>query len=83
MNPYTRLKNKVSDWADEVLNPTTVNMFRFANASTNPNGWRLDDVYQRIEAAKQLGYKVEVRTCGKDIEMWYVKNAPRKPWELQ
>lgn len=72
---YGEFKNRVIKWRNEVMFPKTIKMWSYINVDDSQQGFRLDHLLQRIEAADQLGYKVEVRSAGKDIEVYYVKKT--------
>lgn len=61
VNPYTDLKQRARTWARSVLQPKDRLMFRYAKKDLSA-GWDLRDLYERTIAARQLGYRVEVRS---------------------
>ncbi len=83
INPYTRLKDICNEWAEKVQFPHRRSMFSFKKVTIGSNTWQLYDVRERVLAAKQLGYHVEVLVRDDDLIFQYVKDHPTTPWELQ
>lgn len=81
ISPYTRLQMAGRKFFHKILFPRRRRMFTFTNARLKEGGWTLWDVYQRVEAAKQLGYEVVVETDGNDLVLNYVERRPA-PSEL-
>ena len=79
-NPYTRLKNIAQQYIYEIKNPVTKGMFYYETKTLNDRDTQLKE---RIIAARQLGYKVEVLATKEGLEFKYVKIAKNTPWELQ
>lgn len=83
VTPYARLQSECRQWAFEVANPARRTMFVVPKAKLR-EGWTLDDVAQRVQAAKTLGWRVELVTNNAgDLLMQYVENPPAAPWAIQ
>lgn len=81
-NPYNRLKRIARHHIARLEHPNTVGMFNIKTGRDKTYG--LADVLERVRAAEQLGYKVELRAGeGETLRVVYVKRAPELPWELQ
>ncbi len=83
MNPYSRLKKIGTDWALDVTCPTRKVMWHYPKATLG-DGWRLNDLAERVAAAKQLGYSVVLSVndaC--DLVATYQKDPPPVPWEFR
>lgn len=82
INPYTRLQQECSEWARKVKYRDRRVMFRYPKNSLNEK-WSLSDLYERVAAAKQLGYSVELEAGNDGITVKYVKDIPEPPWEIR
>jgi len=80
-NNYTRLKERAAAWAKTVMRPHEILMWRYPKERLT-EGWRLDDLAERTASAKQLGYRVELRTVDKGLEVWYVSMPDVCPYEI-
>ena len=82
INPYTRLVEEVRDWARGVVYPRQRAMFFFAKGAPQ-NGWRLDGVVERVQAADTLGWDV-VLEVDKDGGLWmkYRERPGIPPWQV-
>ena len=77
--PYARLLRECRQWAFRVKYPKHRTMFVFPKAKLR-EGWSLDDVAHRVEAANTLGWSVEIVVAENgDLVVRYVKNAPDAP----
>jgi len=82
-NPYNRLKRICSSWADKVQYPHTVFMWRYPKNKLSST-WSLTDLYERTQAAQDLGYQVIITADKSDgLNISYQKKAPERPWELR
>ncbi len=80
ITPYNRLVRECKDWAFSVVYPKRIVMCVFAKDKL-VDGFRLDDVRQRVLAANALGWRCELRVKDNgDLCIDYVeepKDAPR------
>ena len=73
LNPYQRLLNQIKDFLrDDVKYRHKKLMWRYSKKSLN-NGWDLSQVYERVQAAEQLGYDVQLIANGSGLEVHYIK----------
>jgi hypothetical protein len=78
-NPYNRIKREATDWILAVRNPQKITMFLYPSKRL-AEGWSLEIVAQRTQAASQLGYDVQLRVTDDGLLMEYVKRQPSPPW---
>lgn len=81
-NPYTRLKLIAQQYIFDIKHRKAIPLWWHRKEDLG-DGWSLEGLYQRVLAAKQLGYSVELRADKKGLDVVYVKDMPRTPWELQ
>lgn len=76
-NPYQRLMNQFAEWASSVIYPKRKSMWVYPKENLNKN-WDLTDLYERVAAAKQIGYEVVLKATDEGIEVEYVEGRPSK-----
>lgn len=81
MAPYQRLLQVAMEYAGQVDFPKKVLMFTYPKAKLH-EGWRLDQLAERTNAAMQLGFDVQLKTTDAALEIWYVKR-PERPWQFR
>ena len=80
-NPYTALLEEIKDFVRKIKYPPTTSMYFWSlDKLTSDKSWRLDDVYQRTQAAQSLGYEVIIKSDEKGMEMKYRKIAQIPGW---
>ena len=72
------LKNEMRDYINKVQYPATVTMWTWPKAKLQ-DGWRLDGIVQRVEAADQLGYDVCLVSTEVGLKVIYKKKSPYPP----
>lgn len=77
-SPYQRLLEDTRDWARKVMYRHSVGMWTYPKAKLT-EGYRLDDLYERVQAAEQLGYEVVVVANETGLFVRYVKKIPKPP----
>ena len=83
ITPYQRLVKDARDWVFEVRYAHSVVMFQFPKASEQDVSYRLDNLYQRVKAADQLGYDVKLEALdGGALHVRYVKRAGDPPFAI-
>ena len=83
INPYTRLLNRIKSFCFKLRTRRTVYMWNYPKNRLN-EGWTLGDLYERAQAADQLGYDVIVETSpGSGITLKYVERLPAIPLDWQ
>lgn len=80
INPYSRLLKRVKDWCWKVTHRKQIGMWSYPTESLD-KGWKLNDLYERIKAADQLGYNVILKATDKGLEVYYREKAPDIPWD--
>ena len=68
---YTRLAKDAKDYAAQVANPRTI-----SKEADTLNGTAL---LQQIKTARDLGYRVELRETGNQIQVYLVAKVPPTP----
>lgn len=82
VNPYQRLVNDARGWIWKALHGKRVHMFTYPEASKASAAYRLDELYQRVVAAGQLGYRVELKSLDGALRVEYVKLPPDPPYPI-
>jgi len=73
ISPYTRLLNQIKQFvADNIKYRHKKLMWRYPKKRLN-EGWNLDDLHERIQAADQLGYDVQLIANDSGLEVHYIK----------
>jgi hypothetical protein len=82
-NPYSRLVKEARQFAFDVKYRRRKTMWTYPK-TTEAKAWRLDDLYQRIAAADQLGWDVQLTTDSDGgVVVQYVKRAPEAPYPFR
>lgn len=83
MTPYERLRRECVSWAFSVVFPKQRAMFILPKGRLR-EGWSLDDVAERVAAAKTLGWRVEMVVADNgDLRMEYVKQPEGAPLAIR
>jgi len=72
-NPYTALLDRAQKFRSQVINPVKRIMWNYPKNELNKTGWRLNDLYERVAAADQLGWDVKLVAAERGLEVHYVK----------
>lgn len=80
-NPYTDLKRRFSEFANACYSRGERGMWTYTKGKLS-DSWRLDDLYQRVAAAEQIGYEVVLRATDQGLEVKYVKKLPIRPYDI-
>lgn len=80
-NPYQRLRDQFRDWMNECLMRRRVSMWLYAKDKLHHN-WTLTDLWERVAAAEQLGYDVQLSAKTDGLHVEYVKKLPGRPWNV-
>lgn len=76
-NPYTKLLNDIRKFCSKLKHARRTPMFYFSKDTLKPhNSWRLDDVYQRALAAKELGHEVILEADENGLHIKYREQTP-------
>lgn len=77
--PYQHLLEDIQDWARTVAYRHEVLMWRYPKARLT-EGWTLNELYERVTAAEQLGYDVQLRADDDGLLVYYKKKVPDVPY---
>lgn len=77
-NQYNKLKREAREWVVSAIGRHTVAM-RLYPKDRLSEGWPLADLAERVRAADQLGYNVELRWSDEGLQVRYVKKLPPTP----
>lgn len=82
MNPYTRLKEQCRAEFSKVVYRKRVGMWSYPKHRL-AEGWNLTDLWERVAAAKQLGFDVRLKATDAGLEVEYIQaNPDSMPWWL-
>lgn len=78
-NPYTELLKEIRSYVQKVTHPVKRLMWRYQKEKLS-EGWKLDDLSERVRAADQLGYDCVLRYSDRagesGLEVYYVQRPP-------
>lgn len=80
-NPYTRLLRISRQFAADVSYARRRTMWQYPKEKL-AGSWRLDDLAERVQAADQLGYDVQLKVDEGALRVDYVKRC-EIPFELR
>jgi hypothetical protein len=81
INPYQRLQDEMRKYASAVEFPTRKLMWMYPKAKVG-EAWHLAALAERVAAADQLGFRVELKNTDEGLQVWYVKRPPERPYSL-
>lgn len=73
--PYQRLRANVDEYVRKVSNPRRIGMWTYPKTRIN-EAWTLGDLYERVRAADQLGYDVQLIANDAGLLVQYVQKRP-------
>jgi hypothetical protein len=83
VTPYQRLLDSFREFARGVVWPNRRLMWSYPKARLH-EGWNMTELYQRVAAAKQLGYEVHLSATDEGLHVHYVKARPVElPYEIR
>ena len=82
VTPYQRLLDAAQKYAYLVEYPQTWFMWAYKKADMGA-AFKLSDLAERVAAAEQLGYDVKLVNKDGDLQVFYVKKMPSRPWEFK
>jgi hypothetical protein len=82
VTPYQRLLDAAQTYAAHVEYPSTGLMWVYEKAVMG-GAFKLSDLAERVAAAEQLGYDVKLVNRDGDLQVFYVKKMPSRPWEFK
>lgn len=81
-NPYQRLKRECQQWANKVLYRPEKIMFTYPAEKLEKYNYDLKQVHERVMAAQQIGYKVEIKANSEGLRIVYKERISNPPFEL-
>lgn len=81
-NPYQRLLDDIKNWCREVKYRHEKVMWLYPKAKLK-QGWDLHDLYERTQAAQQLGYDVQLVATDDGLSVRYKKQVPSVPYSWE
>jgi hypothetical protein len=78
--PYQRLLEEIQTWAMKVAHRHEKLMWRYPKEKIR-DSWRLDDLYERVAAADQIGYDVQLVANADGLAVIYKKRVPDVPYK--
>ena len=82
VTPYQRLLDAAQKYAYLVAYPQTRLLWTYEKADKGA-AFKLSDLAERVAAAEQLGYDVKLVNKDGDLQVFYVKKMPARPWEFK
>jgi len=77
INPYTALKSEFREWINASAGRRKIMLWRWPD----PPAGDISNLAQRVIAAQQLGYEVQIRHNDKEgLVVEYIKKLPDPPW---
>lgn len=80
-NPYTAIKSRFAEWMTQAINRRRISMWHYPKAKLKET-WSLSDLWERVAAAEQLGFDVELKATPEGLRVEYVKKLPPRPWDM-
>ncbi len=81
-NPYQRLLDEIKDWCRKVKYRHEKTMWLYPKNRLD-EGWALRDLYERTQAAQQLGYDVQLVASDDGLSVRYKKQVPSVPYSWE
>jgi hypothetical protein len=81
ITPYQRLKDESRKYCFDVEYRHKVEMHYYRDAKKGGT-WKLDDLAHKVDAAKQLGYDVQLENKDDGLHVYYRKQPPARPFIL-
>lgn len=81
ITPYQRLRDAARKVGSQILHPKKTFLFRYPKDEVKKaTGYRLDDLAERVQAAKQLGFEVHLSWDDEQgLVAHYVKKVDVEP----
>lgn len=81
ITPYQRLMEQFKCFANSVEYRKRIPMWTYPKNKLTES-WSLKEVYERVVAAEQLGYDVQLSATEGGLEVKYIEKAPKRPWNV-
>ena len=79
-NPYQYLLEQIKEFCDNLKYRHQITMWKYPKNRLS-EGWPLLKLYERVKAAEQLGYDMQVIAQDDGLLIQYVKQIPHIPGE--
>lgn len=84
ISPYTRLKDSFHKFASNVCYPRKRHMWTYPKATLDTDVWALKGLWDRVAAAKTLGWDVVLEATDEGIKVYYLEARPTDiPWDAK
>lgn len=84
ITPYQRLLEEARKFVWDVTYRNKRVMFIYPKDKVDGRAtYRLDDLAERVAAADQLGYDVQLVNNDDGLNVMYIKRIPPAPWKLR
>lgn len=81
ISPYERLMNEFKRFANDVEFRKKITMWVYPKNKLTES-WQVKDLYERVAAAEQLGYDVQLFATDGGLEVRYIQKNPKRPWNV-
>jgi hypothetical protein len=81
ITPYQRLMDDFKDFANAVEFRKRKSMWTYPKNKLSES-WPLNDLYERVSAADQIGYDVRLLATEGGLEVQYIEKNPKRPWNV-
>lgn len=81
ISPYERLMDSFTKFANDVEYRKRITMWVYPKNKLTES-WPLKDLYERVAAAEQLGYDVQLLATDGGLEVKYTSKAPKRPYNV-
>ena len=78
ISPYQRLLQEFKEWVNQAIRRENKIMWTYTTEELH-RAWFLTNLKERVGAAQQLGFDVQLKSTDKGLEVWYVKKLPQEP----
>lgn len=81
ISPYQRLMDRFKEFANKIEYREKITMWVYPKNKLTES-WSLKDLYERVAAAEQLNYDVQLLATDGGLEVKYIKKIPKRPWDV-
>ena len=81
INPYQRLMARFKEFANKVEYRKKTTMWVYPKNKLTES-WPLKDLYERVAAAEQLNYDVQLFATDDGLSVKYIEKNPKRPWDI-
>lgn len=80
-NPYEMLLEEIKLFLNKIYYRKNIFMWRYPKESLS-QGWNLEKLSWKVEAAEELGYEVLLQSDDDDLKVVYREKIPDRPWRF-